>query len=149
MFALDAAAARIGSLVPGLALTCILLEFADQELELIDVVIKLLRRPAKARPLELGELHLQLLDVQRLGVYLSGVGRELAVLARQFRSQIFGEKPQRVQIGRERFTYQRHGVNLSQQGSAVQHFPTQRCPVRQRPAYVATPALQSVASQWL
>ena len=81
MFALDAAAARIGSLVPGLALTCILLEFADQELELIDVVIKLLRRPAKARPLELGELHLQLLDVQRLGVYLSGVGRELAVLA--------------------------------------------------------------------
>jgi hypothetical protein len=41
--------------------------------------------------------------VERLGVYLGGVGRDLAVLTRQFGLQIFSEKPQRIQIGRERF----------------------------------------------
>ncbi len=67
------------------ALGGFLLEFADQQFELLDVAVELLRRPAEPRTPQHGELHLQLLDMQRLGIDLGRVGRDLDVLARQLR----------------------------------------------------------------
>ena len=62
----------------------LLLEVADQQLQLLDLAVELLRGAAEPRPAQRGQLHLQLLDVQRLGVDFGGVRSNLDVLARQF-----------------------------------------------------------------
>ena len=85
----------------------ILFERADQQFELLDVAIELLRRAAEPRAPQHGQLHLQLLDVQRFGVDLGGVGGNLDILARQFGLQIRGEDPQSTRVGRQRTDCQR------------------------------------------
>jgi len=77
----------------GVALGLLLLELADQQFELLDVAVELLRRPTKPRATQHGELHLQLLDMQRLGIDLGRIGRDLDLLARQLRLQASGEHP--------------------------------------------------------
>jgi len=77
----------------GVALGLLFLEFADQQFELLDVAVKLLRRPAEPRATQHGQLHLQLLDMQRLGMDLGRVGGDLDLLARQLRLQANGEHP--------------------------------------------------------
>jgi hypothetical protein len=77
-----------------LALCLAFLQITDDELELLDLAIQLLRRAAVARPLQHRELRLQLLQVQRLGVEL-GLQRH-------------GEGPQRLGITREGGLQQRH-----------------------------------------
>ncbi len=52
----------------------ILFECADQQFELFNVAIELLRRATEPRAPKHGQLHLQLLDVQRFGMDLGGVG---------------------------------------------------------------------------
>ena len=47
----------------GVALGLLLLEFADQQFQLLDVAVELLRRPAKPCATQHGELHLQLFDM--------------------------------------------------------------------------------------
>jgi hypothetical protein len=59
------------------------LEFADQQFELFDVAIELFRGPAEPCAPGHGKLHLELFDVQRLGVYLGVPRGDLDVLARQ------------------------------------------------------------------
>jgi len=77
----------------GITFGLFLLEFADQQFELLDVAVELLRRPAEPRATQHGELHLQLLDMQRLGIDLGRVGRDLDLLARQLRLQAHGKHP--------------------------------------------------------
>ena len=72
----------------------IFFEFADQQFELLDVAIELLRGSAEPCTPQRGELHLQLFNVQRLGVDLGGVGGEFEVLARQLGLQADGETAQ-------------------------------------------------------
>ena len=86
----------------------ILFERADQQFELLDIAIELLRGTAEPRTPQHGQLHLQLLDVQRLGMDLGGVGGNLDVLARQFGLQVCGEDPQSTRVGRQRLGCQRH-----------------------------------------
>jgi len=104
----------------GITFGLLLLEFADQQFELLDVAVKLLRRPAEPRATQHGELHLQLLDVQRLGIDLGRIGRDLDVLARQLRLQVGGEHPQRVRVGRERSARQGHGRIVPRSATQVQ-----------------------------
>jgi hypothetical protein len=86
----------------------ILFERADQQFELLDVAIELLRRAAEPRTPKHGQLHLQLLDVQRLGMDLRGVGGNLDILARQFGLQACGKDPQSTRVGGQRLGCQRH-----------------------------------------
>jgi hypothetical protein len=65
----------------GFTFARILLKVADQQFELLDVMIKLLGRLSKACPPELGELHLQLLDMERLRMDFCGIGSDLDVPA--------------------------------------------------------------------
>ena len=58
----------------GRSLGLVLLELADGQLQLLDGPLDLLRGTAEPRPLQSGQLRLQLLDVQRLGVELGPVG---------------------------------------------------------------------------
>ena len=74
----------IGDASARLLLGGLLLEFADQQFQLLDLAVELLGGAAEPRPAQRGQLHLQLLDVQRLGVDFGGVGGNLDVLARQF-----------------------------------------------------------------
>jgi hypothetical protein len=90
--------------------TRILLEVARQQHKLLGVMIKLLGGLSEPRPSQLGELHLQLLDVERLRMDLRGVGRDLDVFARQFRLQGFGKSPQCIWVGRKRITRQGDGL---------------------------------------
>ena len=62
----------------------IFFEFADQQFELLDIAIELLRGAAEPRTPQRGELHLQLFDVQRLGMDLGCVGGNLDGLALEF-----------------------------------------------------------------
>ena len=59
----------------------ILFERADQQFELLDVAIELLRGAVEPRAPQHGQLQLQLLDVQRLGVDLGRVGGNLDIRA--------------------------------------------------------------------
>jgi hypothetical protein len=86
----------------------ILFERADQQFKLLNIAIELLRGTAEPRTPQHGQLHLQLLDVQRLGMDLGGVGGNLDVLARQFGLQVCGEDPQNTRVGRQRLGCQRH-----------------------------------------
>ncbi len=54
-----------GRLGLGGALGRLLLQFADQQLELLDVAVELFRRPAKSRAPQHGQLHLEFFNVQR------------------------------------------------------------------------------------
>jgi hypothetical protein len=63
------------------------LELADQQLELLDIAVELFRRAAEAGAPQHRELHLQLLDVQRLGMDLRVARGDLDVLARKLRLQ--------------------------------------------------------------
>src|SRR3954469_12751498 len=90
----------------------IFLEFADQQFELLDLTIELLRGSAEPRTPQRGELHLQLFDVQRLGVDLCGVGGEFDVLARQLGLQADGETAQLRRVGRQWVYGQGHRLNL-------------------------------------
>ena len=69
----------------------LLFEFADQQFELLDLVFELLGGTAESRAAQDGQLHLQLLDMQRLGMDLGGVGGDFDVLAGQFGLQVGGE----------------------------------------------------------
>jgi hypothetical protein len=90
-------ARRIGR-DPGVVLGSIFLELADQQLELLDVAIELFRRPAEAGAAQHRQLHLQLLDVQRLGVDLGVARGDLDILARQLRLQACRQRAQRLRI---------------------------------------------------
>ena len=68
---------------PGIALGSLFFQFADQQLELLDVAIELLRGAAEASAPQHRELHPQLLDMQGLGVDLGIARGDLDVLARQ------------------------------------------------------------------
>ena len=72
------------------------LEFADQQFKLIDVLLELLRRAPEPSPAQHRQLHLELLDVQRLGMNLGRIGRDLELLARQLGLQTGDKRPQRV-----------------------------------------------------
>ena len=72
------------------------------------VAIELLGGAAEPRAAQHGQLHLQLLDVQRLGMDLGGIGGDLDVLARQLGLQVCGEDPQSARVGRQRIGCQRH-----------------------------------------
>jgi hypothetical protein len=86
----------------------ILFERADQQFKLLDVAIELLRGSAEPRAPKHSQLHLQLLDVQRLRMDLSGIGGNFDVLARQLGLQVCGEDPQSTWAGRQRIGCQRH-----------------------------------------
>ena len=103
---------RAGSAAAGVVLGGLFLEFADQQLELLDVAVELFRGAAEPCTAQHGQLHLQLLDVQRLGVDLGSVGGDLDVLARQLGLQAGGECAQCLRIGRQRVHGQGHDSNL-------------------------------------
>jgi len=134
----------------GVALGLLLLEFADQQFELLDVAVELFRRPAEPRATQHGELHLELLDMQRLGINLGRVGRDLDVFARQLRLQVGGEHPQRVRVGRERSAHQGHGRIVPRSAAQVQRFLMQsawdQTATGRRGASGATVRRQSIAS---
>jgi hypothetical protein len=66
---------------PRLRLGSVFLEVTDQQFELFDLAVELLRGAAEARAAQHGQLRLELLDVQGLGVDLGRVGRDLDLLA--------------------------------------------------------------------
>ncbi len=107
---------------PGFTLARILFEVADQEFELLDVSVKLLGRLSEPCPPELGELHPQLLDMERLRMDFGRVGSDLDVLARQFRLQSFSKNPQRIWVCRERITRQGHATIVPDPATRVQPF---------------------------
>ncbi|MGF6233844.1 hypothetical protein QFZ27_007799 [Inquilinus ginsengisoli] len=55
----------------------VLLDVADNQLELLDGAVELLRRAAEPGPAQRRQLRLQLLDVQGLGMDLGVPGRDL------------------------------------------------------------------------
>src|SRR5580693_10588130 len=65
----------VGSLGSRLSLGVPLLDVAEQQLQLLDLAVELLRRPPEARPPQDRQLHSQLLDQQRLGVNFRGERR--------------------------------------------------------------------------
>ena len=75
-------------------------EAADQQFKLFDVAVELFRGAAEACASQRRQLHLQLFDMQRLGMDLRGIGGELDLLARQFGLQVSGKKLQRLRVGR-------------------------------------------------
>jgi len=75
-------------------------EVADQQFKLFDVAIELFRRAAEACASQRSQLHLQLFDMQRLGMDLRGIGGEFDLLARQFGLQVSSKKLQRLRVGR-------------------------------------------------
>ena len=77
-------------------------EFADQQLDLFDRVVELLGGAAEARAAQYRQLHLQLLDVQRLGMDLGRIGGDLDILACQLSLQIHREAAQRGGVVRQR-----------------------------------------------
>lgn len=100
-------ASRLGT-CPALGLA--FLEIADQQLELLDVTVELLREAAEPGAAQHGELRLQLLDVQRLGVELGVAGGERLVLPRQRRLQRRRKGAKRRGIGRQVGAGQRHAL---------------------------------------
>ena len=90
----------------------IFFEFADQQFELLDLAVELFRGAAEACASQRRQLHLQLFDMQRLGMDLRGIGGELDLLARQFGLQVSGKQLQRLRVGRQRMMRQRHADNL-------------------------------------
>jgi hypothetical protein len=85
---------------------------ADQQFELFDVAIELFRRAAEAGASQRRQLHLQLFDVQCLGMDLCGIGGEFDLLARQFGLQVSGKKLQCLRVGRQRLMRQGHAEDL-------------------------------------
>ena len=61
---------------PGGAFGRAFLEFADEQLQLLDPAVELLRGPAEPRALERGQLHLELFDHQFVGLELTFQGRD-------------------------------------------------------------------------
>ena len=96
-----------------LALDRALLEVADQEFELLDGLLELLRRAAEPRPTQDGQLCLELLDMQRLGVDLGVADSDRQIPIRQLGLQRHCEGPQGVGIGRQTRTGQRHAFCLA------------------------------------
>ncbi len=118
---------RVGRIGAGILGGDVFLEFADQQFELFDVVIKLFRRAAEPCAAQHSQLHLQLFNVQRLGVDFGGVGgefdvlaREFGVLVRQLGLQVCGESAQCLRVGRERLVRQGHAKTLLRELSACQ-----------------------------
>ena len=99
---LGSAGVPVGRLVRGVLGGSSSFEFADQQFELLDLAVELLRGAAEPRASQHGQLHLQLLDMQRLGVDLRRIGGDLDLLARQLGLQVSGEDPQRARVGRQR-----------------------------------------------
>ena len=93
---------RIAGGVARLGSTGIRFEFADQQFELLDRVVELLGGAAEARAAQHRQLHLQLLDMQRLGMDLGRIGGDLDILARQLCLQIDREVAQRGGVVRQR-----------------------------------------------
>jgi len=75
---------------------------------LLDVAIELLRGAAEPGTSQHGQLHLQLLDMQRLGMDLGGIGRDLDFLTRQLSLQIRREDSQIVEVGGQGLSCQGH-----------------------------------------
>ena len=82
-----------GRLGTSLAFARILLEVTNEQFELLDIVIKLLRRLPEPRTPKLGKLHLQLLNMERLRMDVRSVSGNLDVFARQLRLQGLGKGP--------------------------------------------------------
>jgi hypothetical protein len=97
-----------GRLGPRLGLGLAFLDLADLQLELFDAAVELLGGPAEPRPAQHRQLHLQLLDMQRLGVNLCSRCRERQFLLTQSRLEHRREGAQLVGIGGERGHRQRH-----------------------------------------
>ena len=95
---------RARDLGQGLAL----LELADQQLELLDGLVELLRRAAEPGPAQHRQLGLELLDMQGLGVDLGVAGGNRQILLRELGLQSGRERPQRVGIGGQVLARQRH-----------------------------------------
>ena len=85
-----------------------LLELADQQLELLDGLVELLRRAAEPGPAQHRQLGLELLDMQGLGVDLGVAGGNRQVLLRELGMQSGRERPQGVGIGGQVLARQRH-----------------------------------------
>jgi hypothetical protein len=83
-----------------LGLAGLFFKFADQQFQLLDVAIKLFRRAAEPGPSQHRQLHLQLFDVQCLGVDFGSIGGDLYLLARQLGLKTGGKQPQRVGVFR-------------------------------------------------
>src|SRR5271166_1899966 len=88
--------------VARLGCTGVRFEFADQQFELLDRVVELLGGAAEVRAAQYRQLHFQLLDVQRLGMDLGRIGRDLDILACQLSLQIHREAAQRGRVFRQR-----------------------------------------------
>lgn len=80
-------------------------QIADQQLELFDVPVELLGRPAEPGVAQEGQLQLQLLDVQGLGVEFDIAGGELTrgggLQVAELGLQRPGEGPKGGRIGGE------------------------------------------------
>ena len=103
---------RVGRAGAGVLGGDIFFEAVDQQFELFDVAIELFRGAAEAGAPQHGQLHLQLFDVQRLGMDFGGIGGEFDLLARQFGLQVSGKQVQRLRVGRQRMMRQGHVDNL-------------------------------------
>jgi hypothetical protein len=101
-----AAAARFGA---DLILCHALFELADQELELLDVAVELLRGTAEARPPQHRKLRLEMLDLQRLGVELGVAHRD-----------------ETIAFGEERLLLRDELLALAQQCFLLDNHPPQR-----------------------
>ena len=88
--------------MPRASATGVRFEFADQQLKLLDRVVELLGGAAEARAAQHRQLHLQLLDMQRLGMDLGRIGGDLDILAGQLCLQINREVAQRGGVVRQR-----------------------------------------------
>ena len=75
------------------------LELADQQLELLDGPVELLRGAAEPRPAQHGQLGLELLDMQGLGVDLGVAGGDRPTPSAPAGPAGGRERPQRVGIG--------------------------------------------------
>jgi len=83
-------APRAGGLLLGLLGACVtlrhaFLEFAEQQLELLDLAVELLRGAAEPRPSQHRELRFEMLDLQRLGIELRIAHREQPIAFGQLR----------------------------------------------------------------
>jgi len=111
----DCARFVFGLLGADLILCHALLELAEQELELLDLAVELLRGAAEARPPQHRELRLEMLDLQRLRVKLGIAHRDQTIALGElhfllcddplaFAQQLFpldNHPPQRTNVARK------------------------------------------------
>ena len=95
----------LGLLGAGLALRHAFLELAEQELELLDLAVELLRGTAEARSAQHRELRLEMLDLQRLGVELRVAHRDETIA---FGEQRLLLRDELLALAQQRFLLDNH-----------------------------------------